>query len=96
MINDQNLTASQFELLCQTHKLIAILTESEQRIAKLTIQGYTSRQIASYLENSPSTIDHHIENITRKARTIYGHNISYRSHIVPRLYCYCFLHNEII
>ena len=85
------LSIKQQDRICLVERLAQLLTETEQRVAFLATQGYTSKQIAARLGNRPRTVERHIESITIKAKAVYGRDVCFRNQIVPELYCYYFL-----
>lgn len=87
-----DLLPHQCYVISQTCRLYAKLTPIEGQIATLAADGLADKQIAERLGISHRTVNNHIQNITPKARHIYANNtMSFRAHIVPRLYCVQFL-----
>lgn len=74
----------------QAEQLIHKLSPTEQSITARAIHGYTDCEIADHLRLSPRTVQNYIRHITDKARLIYGENICFRNHVVPKLHTYYF------
>ena len=45
---------------------LVVLSEREEEVLRLVVEGHSSRRIAQLLELSPRTIDHHRANLVRK------------------------------
>jgi DNA-binding NarL/FixJ family response regulator len=88
-----DMTVKHIEFVRKAKDLNARLSTCEQRIVLWATKGFTNKQIASHIGSSPKTIARHIESITRKAEGVYQQRVSFRSFIVPQLYCFYFAYD---
>jgi FixJ family two-component response regulator len=84
------LSDEQYSFFSQAERLNNDLTPRQRGIAKLAAQGFSNAEIAHRLGISHKTVVNHIEHIMGKARSIYGNNVNFRSHIIPELHTYYF------
>lgn len=89
-MNEFVLSDEHYSVFSQAKRLNDVLTEREYEIVKLAVQGLSYTEVAYRLNISQKTVINHIERIMVKARSIYGNNVNFKSHIIPEMHTYYF------